>query len=306
LPFFILSEGEILLMTAKKAKASGMFILFTLPALALIIVTTEFPFLMNLYYAFTEWNGLSKTPTWIGMKNFVEIFTNDDKIWPISLFTLKFTVYSSIIINVLALLLALVLNEGLRTRNLLRTLFFMPVVLSLLISALIWKFIFSNAFNSLYAETGIFFFNWGWLSSPGLSMASILIVSTWKSVGFFMVIYLAGLQSVSKEVMECSSLDGATGIKKLWYITIPLIMPAITINLFLSLIGGLNLFEVPFAMTNGGPGYDTTSITMNIFDDAFGSFQYGYATAKSLLFFLFSALVAFFQVYYSKKREMEL
>jgi raffinose/stachyose/melibiose transport system permease protein len=293
-------------VTSLYIRKAGIFTLFTIPALALVLLFTEIPFFMNMYYAFTKWNGLSRHPEWIGFRNFVDIFTNDDEVWPIFKFTIKFTVYNTIIVNVIAFFLALILNQGLRTRHVLRTLFFIPVVLSLLISALIWKFIFTNAFNSLYSLTHIDFFNWPWLSSPGFGLTSILIVSAWKNIGFFMVIYLAGLQGISKDVLECADLDGAIGLRKVWYIILPLIMPAVTICIFLSLIGGLNLFDVPFAMTNGGPGYVTTPITMNIFNDAFRDFQYGYGTAKSLLFFIFSALIAFLQVYYSKKKEVEL
>jgi raffinose/stachyose/melibiose transport system permease protein len=289
----------------KRRRKGFELLVFTLPAVLLILCMSEVPFVMNIYYSFTKWNGMAGTSKWIGFANFKEIFTDDSYVLDAAIFTLKYTLVTAIAINIVAIVLAIILNKNLKYKNLLRTLFFLPFVLSLLITSYMWKFIFTKGFDLLYQMTGFECFNWGWLGTPKLAFISIVIVSVWKLLGYNMVIYIAGLQAIPKDLLEASEIDGASARQRVFRITLPLLMPAITISLFLTISGGLNIFDIPLAMTGGGPGTATTGIAMDIYKAAFTSNRFGYATAKSLLFFIVATTIAFIQVSITKKKEVE-
>lgn len=281
------------------------FIAFTAPAVILILLVSEIPFLLNVFYSFTKWNGISNTVTWIGLDNFKEIFTDDQYFIEAALFTLNYTVVTSIAVNVLAIVLAVVLNKQLKTKNLLRALFFIPFVLSLLITSYMWKFIFMKGFSIMYVVTGWEMFQWSWLGTGNLAFASVVIVSVWKLVGYSMVIYIAGLQAISSDVLEAAQIDGASATQRMFKVILPLLMPAITISVFITITGGLAVFDIPFALTGGGPGTATTGVAMDIYKAAFLTNRFGYATAKSLIFFIVATTIAIIQVTITKKREVE-
>lgn len=278
--------------------------IFVLPAFILIFGTQIYPFFSNLYYSLTKWDGVN-APTFIGLENFIELFTDDSKLSDSAMFTAKYAIVMIILNNVFGLLLALLLNTKIKSRNVLRTAFFMPYGLSGLIAALMFSFIFSLGFTQLYKLTGFEAFNWGWLSDPNLAWLSVVIVDFWKSVGYYMIVYIAGLQGVPQDMLESARVDGASSIQSFFKITLPMLMPTITICLFLSITNALNAYDIPYALTGGGPGYATTGMPQNIYQEAFLNLRYGYSSAKSLVYFVVVLVVSLLQIRFTQKREVE-
>ncbi|NLY92033.1 MAG: ABC transporter permease subunit [Firmicutes bacterium] len=214
-------------------------------------------------------------------------------------FTLFFTLYNVVFANLFALILALILDTKLRLRNALRTMFFLPNVISLVIVAYVWSFMFRLIFPAL---TGISV----WLGSPDLAPYATLIVAVWQGCGYLMVIYLAGLQTIPADLIEASEVDGANWRQRLFRIKFPLLLPAFTICLFYSLANSLKTFDILWTLNQGGPGYATTSIVIDIYKTAFMQNRYGYATAKAIVLCLAIIILTSIQLSLMKRREVEL
>lgn len=281
------------------------FGIFTLPVLICIAVAFYIPFAMTIRYSLTKWNGISKHPTFVGLDNFKQILTGDANFASASWFTLKYAVLYIILVNVIAILLAVILDMKLKTSTWLRTAFFIPYILSLVIVGFIWKFIFMQGFESLGASTGWSLFGLSWLGTPGLAFVSILAVSIWQSVGFYMVIYIAGLQSVPEDLKEAATVDGAGPMRRFFSITLPLLAPSITIAVFMALTNSIKVFDVILSLTGGGPGGTTYSIAYDIYRDTFQNNLYGYGTAKALILFVAVLVITIIQLAVFKRREVE-
>jgi raffinose/stachyose/melibiose transport system permease protein len=219
-------------------------------------------------------------------------------VWGVLGFTLFFTFFNVIFANVLALLLALALDQSLKARNLLRAIFFLPNVLSLVIVAFIWSFVFRLILPALTGITSWF--------EPDLAPFTVVIVSVWQSCGYLMIIYLAGLQAIPQEILEVAKVDGAPAWQRFCHVTLPLLLPAVTICLFYSLSNSLKTFEVALALTNGGPAYVTTPIVLDIYNNAFLQNRFGYGTAKAVFLCIVIMLITGVQLSLMKKREVEL
>lgn len=281
------------------------FGIFTLPILICIAVMFYIPFAMTIRYSLTEWNGISKSPTFVGLQNFITIFTTDTNFANAAWFTIKYSILYIVLVNVLAILLAVVLDMKLKSTTWLRTAFFIPYILSLIIVGFIWKFIFMQGFESLGSSTGWSIFGLSWLGEPSLAFISILFVSIWQSVGFYMVIYIAGLQSVPDDLKEAARVDGAGPIRRFFSITLPLLAPSITISVFMALTNSIKVFDVILSLTGGGPGGTTYSIAYDIYRDTFQNNLYGYGTAKALILFVAVLLITVVQLTIFKRREVE-
>lgn len=290
---------------SKLIKELAVFVSFVAPVIILILLTAEVPFLMSLYYSLTKWNGISKNITFIGLRNFKELFTADPDFWKSFGFTVKYSVLNIAATNVIALLLAVILTRALKLANVLRAAFFVPNIVSLVIIGFIWKFIFAGAFTSLHQTLKWSFLDWSWLGTPNLAFYSVVFVGVWQSVGFYMMIYITGLQSIPSDLNEAAAIDGAHGLRRFFSITLPLLMPSLTVAFFLSISNSLKVFDTIFTLTFGGPGKSTTSVTMDIYNEAFVNNRFGYATAKSLVFVIFILLITFVQVKFFKNREVE-
>ncbi|WP_248930588.1 carbohydrate ABC transporter permease [Paenibacillus hamazuiensis] len=279
---------------------------FVAPAFITYLVMLMIPTLGGFYYSFTDWNGLAKSYRFVGLDNFVEAITEDSDFLHAIRFTLKYVVFMVIAQNAIALLLAILIESRRKTKGLFRTIFFMPNMVSLIISAFIWTFVFSQVLPQLAAKTGMLFLNQEWVGNPKVAFFSIAIVSLWHGVGYMMIIYLAALQGVPQSLREAATIDGATPVQTLVHITLPMITHALTICFFLTLNSAFKVYDVVYGLTGGGPGRATQVITMNIFEEAFSSnFRYGYASAKSVLLFVMIMLFTFVQVFVMKKREVE-
>lgn len=281
------------------------FGLFTLPVLICIAVAFYIPFAMTIRYSMTKWNGISKHPQFVGLDNFRQIITGDLNFAHASWFTIKYAVLYIVLVNVLAILLALVLDMKLKSSSWLRAAFFVPYILSLVVVGFIWKFIFSQGFESLGASTGWGIFNLSWLGDPQLAFVSILLVSIWQSIGFYLVIYIAGLQSVPDDLIEAATVDGAGPIRRFFSVTLPLLAPSVTISVFMALTNSMKVFDIILSLTGGGPGGTTYSVAYDIYRDTFQNNLYGYGTAKALILFVAVLIITIVQLTLFKRREVE-
>lgn len=281
------------------------FGIFTLPVLICVIAVFYYPFMMTIRYSLTKWNGISKHPKFVGLDNFKQIFMGDSNFTNAAWFTIKYAVLYIVLVNILAILLALVLDMKLKSTTWLRAAFFIPYILSLVIVGFIWKFIFMQGFESLGNSTGWSMFALSWLGKPDLAFISVLLVSIWQSIGFFMVIYIAGLQSVPDDLKEAATVDGAGPLRRFFSVTLPLLAPSITISVFMALTNSIKVFDVILSLTGGGPGGTTYSVAYDIYRDTFQNNLYGYGTAKALILFVAVLVVTVIQLTIFKRREVE-
>lgn len=290
-----------------KKKISDILIFgaFVFPALAFVLFASDVPFIMNLFYSFFDWNGIGKSMTFVGLSNFITIFTGDPFFWKSVVFTLKFSVFYVIIVNIASLAVALVLQKNKTSSNLGRALYYIPYIISLTAIGLIWKFILGPGFDSLYAITGFKLFGLSWLGVPDYSFIVIVVMSVWQTLGFYMINYIAGLMSVPQELLEASTIDGANVFQRFLHVTFPMIMPAISICLLTSLTFAFKLFDIILVFTKGGPANSTVTVAYNIYKEAFTRSNYGMATSKSLIFVIFVLIVTLIQMKITKSKEVE-
>lgn len=194
----------------RKKKQFWESVLYTIPAIILVTITIYIPFVMSGYYSLTQWNGIAKEPVFIGLENFKRVFSGSSEFMKSLIFTGKYTILFMIFSNVLALAIAVALVQKIRLANLMRGMFFVPYIMSMIIVGFIWKFIFSQGFEVLFEKTGWGFLNWSWLGESNLAFLAIVIVGVWQSLGFYIVLYIAGLQAVPGDVLEAATVDGAT------------------------------------------------------------------------------------------------
>ncbi|MCR5033361.1 MAG: sugar ABC transporter permease [Lachnospiraceae bacterium] len=274
----------------KKKKLSGKknleTILFCLPAILLICIVMYIPFLMSGYYSLTQWNGIAKNPVFIGFSNFADIFSGKSGFLTSLGFTVRYTLLFVIGSNILALALAVALTRKFRLANLYRGIFFIPYIMSMTIVGFIWKFIFTQGLDKIYELIPAGFLKWSWLGDPKIAFFSVVLVGVWQGLGFYIVLYIAGLQAVPSDVLEAATVDGATGSQRFFKVVLPLLGPSFTTCIFMSLTNGLKVFDIILALTKGGPGTATYSTTMQIYQEAFTNNNYGMGSAQAILYFI--------------------
>ncbi|MFJ7949152.1 carbohydrate ABC transporter permease [Streptomyces sp. NPDC096354] len=251
------------------------------------------PSARGVYYAFTDWDGLDPNFSFVGLDNFSGLLDDPDALQAIW-HTLLIAVAVTVIQNAFGLLLALGVNSLIKTRNVLRVLLFAPAVITPIVTAYLWRNLLGpdGAVNSLLGAVGLGSFRQDWLGDPQLALWSIVGVIVWQFGGYSMVIFLAGLQSVPKEIHEAADIDGAGPVRRFWSITRPLLAPAFTINLMLSIIGGIKLFDHVYALTGGGPGHATDTLSTLIYKDAFTLGEFGYSIALAVVLTVIVAVVS--------------
>lgn len=280
--------------------------LFTLPALTLVTLMIYIPFILGGYYSLTEWNGISKVPVFIGLANFRQIISGDQSFLNALVFTAKYSFFFIIFSNVFALALSVALNQKFALANAMRGMYFLPYIMSMTIVGFIWKFIFSQGFDKLSEITGWAVWNLSWLGDSNLAFWSIVVVGVWQSLGFYIVLYIAGLQSVPLDVLEAAQIDGANGRQRFFRVILPLLGPSITTCIFMSLTNSLKVFDIILALTKGGPGGATYSATLDIYREAFQNNHYGLGSAKALVFFVIVLILTQFVLRLFERREVEL
>ncbi|WP_410514076.1 sugar ABC transporter permease [Paenibacillus sp. BR2-3] len=281
------------------------YAVFVAPALFFFTLIILVPFLRAILFSFQDWNGISDNIAWAGLDNYATLI-KDTGFQKSFIFTLKYVIVVTILLNLFGFILAFVLNMPLKSRNFLRTAFFLPYVIGPVIIGFIWQFIFSNLFTQIGDVTKWSLFEKNWLSLPNYAFWSLVIVTVWHSVGYFMVIYLAALQGVPTDMLEAAEIDGAGKWKRLLHVVLPLIRPAMTINLFLAISSGFKAFDLNFSLTKGGPFGSTESIAYHIYLDAFTKNLFTLASAKAVVFFLVLAAITLVQVSLMKRKEVEM
>lgn len=275
---------------------------FLVPVIVALSLVVIIPLIYGFYYSFTTWNGID-VPRFIGFSNYITIF--QDKNFLLSLwFTTKFAIVSVILINIVGFLLALLVTQKLKLSNLFRTVFFMPNLIGGLILGFIWQFIFIEGFSSLGNLIGVEALK-GWLSTTKTGFWGLVILTVWQMAGYIMIIYIAHLESIPQELIEAASIDGASSFQKIKHIVFPLVAPAFTVSMFLTLSNSFKLYDQNFSLTGGAPYNSTQMVAMNIYKTAFTENKMAYAQSKAIIFFIIVAIISLTQVYYNKKKEVE-
>lgn len=295
------------LSTKKKKnwKEAGLFSLFVGPVFIAFTIVVLVPFFSGIYYSFTDWNGITGEIKWVGLDNFKYIFTDDKQFLQSFKLTAVYTVVAIILTNAIGFSLALLVTQKLKSSNLLRTVFFMPNLLGGLLLGFIWQFIFIRGFASIGELTGIPLFELAWLGDKNTAFWGIVIVSVWQGAGYIMLIYIAALQNIPKELIEAAKMDGANRFQVLRNIKVPLVAPAVTICLFLTTASSFKIFDANLSLTNGGPFKSTEMLALNIYTEAFVNNRYGIGEAKALIFFIVVAAISILQVTITKRKEVE-
>ena len=283
------------------------YLLFILPAFIVYTILTVIPLVQTLGLSFTNWDGYSMSHlSFTGLKNFRLVFA-DRSMKTALLNTCFYSIVFPLVTTVFAIPLSLVLNSGMKTKNLQRAVFFFPSVPSAIILGYLWAYILSPTGNGLLNKLlGLFGIHpVMWLAVPKWAMFSVLLVNLWSVGGWHACIYLAQLQSIPTEYYEAANVDGATAWQKFRYITFPMLASAMTVSVMLLLLNSMKLYDLPFALTSGGPGTSTTLVSQIIIKTGFVEKSYGKATAMSAIFFVFIAVISVIQLKLMKKREVE-
>ena len=267
----------------KKVKSKLINFSFLLPVLFFFGFSVIIPFFSGLHIALTDWNGVSKELNYVGLRNFINIFSNKDILQPVQN-TICYTLIATIAGNIISLLLALAINRKFIGRTFARTAFFLPTAISVVLAVFIWGYIFRDVFRNLF----------GWNSLLGQKSTVILgiaIIHMWIDVGINMLVYLSSLTTVPKELYESADLDGASRIQQFFRVTLPMIVPAFTTCITLSLTYGLREFATPYAATQGGPAGASETIGIYIYNHLMSYNKAGYGQAISVVFTIALVLI---------------
>ena len=303
---FILYHGRNTMSDLIYKRNRKRYLLLILPAFILYTFTLVIPLLGGTFpNALTNWNLMKVTKQFVGLDNYIRLL-QDKNFQQAIVFTLILGIVTIIFTNLLAFITAFFLSEKIFGGSISRAMFFLPNIISGVMVSYVWYFIFTRAIPDVGKMlSNHFLSNISWFGTPGFAFAATTIVSVWQGTGFLMILYIAGLQTIPKDVLEAAKLDGCVGIKKIAYIELPLLMTTVTVNLFVSIANSFKAFDIPFALTGGGPGGSTQTIALDIYNDAFGSFRYGYASAKSVILFLMVAAVTLVQLWITRKKEVQ-
>ena len=269
-------------MLQKKRKFDTTAFLFIAPAFILFTVFLIVPTVSSFYYSFTSWDGINPNIKFIDFDNYKEIFTSG---------------------------LALLVDNVIKGKNLFRAIFYLPVILSGIVSGFIWKIMYSYNFgpvNKVLDMIGLGALKQDWLGNADIAIWAVAVVMIWKGAGYYMIIYLAALQGVPQDVQEAATIDGASALQRFRFITLPLISGSFTICFTLSLINGLKVFDQIAVMTDGGPGFATETIVYLLYKSGFGEGRQGYGTAVGVVLLFIILILNNIQSAILRKREVQL
>ena len=281
---------------------------FSLGAVALYTLFMVIPGLMGFYLSFTDWNRYSSEINFVGLKNFELIFSQKNY-WDSILNTIIFTAVTIVSKTVIALMLALLLSKGLkRFFNFHRTIIYLPAIIPMIVVGIVFRSILhpsTGVLNEFLRGVGLDSFAQQWLTNPSIALYSIIAVDTWKGVGYIMVILIAGLQVIPSEYYEAAQIDGAHPWDELWKITLPLLMPTLTVTTVLNLLYGLKVFDIVWVLTNGGPGYATETVYTVVFKE-FSKGRYNVSTTLSTLLFVIMLICGYWLIKMMHAKELEI
>ncbi|NMP10293.1 carbohydrate ABC transporter permease [Paenibacillus polymyxa] len=301
--------GRIATATAhlKKKKQHPFAIIFILPSLILYTLFVIVPTLGSVYLSFTSWNGISEDIRFIGFANFIEIW-NSPRVHNALKNTLIMTISLVILENIAAIAMALMVDRIRWFKNLFRSIFYFPTLLSGIVMGFVWAMILNYNFgivNQILDTVGLGSWAVDWLGDPKYAMLSIILSTVWKGAGYYMIIYLAGLQGIPADLSEAASIDGANGWQQFRYITFPLLAGSMTVCMVLSMISALKIFDQIAVMTDGGPGFATETLTYIIYKVGFGELRQGFGTALAMVLFVIILIITVIQVKILRKREVQ-
>lgn len=286
-----------------ESKMSRQYLCLVLPGFIIFTVGLIIPLFLSFRYSLTSWDGMTPEKPFVGLQNYVDLLKDKefrDAWW----FTIKFTIGNTIIQNAVALLFAVALDSGLKAQKLYRTAFFVPCLISAVVVGFVWLKMFSNVLPAINDWLGTNF-NFLLFGDGETVLSGLLIANNWQWIGYWMLIYLAGLQSVPAELYEAAKVDGAGAIKRFFHVTIPMLAPAITICVVGITTGSLKVYDLLVSSTKGGPGRASTSVIYQTYTTAINGRQYGYGSAMTVSLVLVLLLVALIQVKGLKSREVQ-
>ncbi len=292
----------------KKRKFDKTAFAFIAPAFILFTLFIIVPTVSSVYYSFTSWDGISPNIKFIGLANYKEIFTSD-RFGNAMKNTIILTVFISIFENSIALGLALIVDNVRWGKNFFRSAFYIPVLISGIVSGFIWKIMYNynfGTFNAVLDNLGLEAWKQDWLGNSALTLLMIGVVLIWKGAGYYMIIYLASLQSVSQDLIEAAQIDGASPWQRFKSITVPLISGAFTINFTLSLINGLKVFDQINVMTDGGPGFTSETLVYLLYKVGFNEGRQGFGTAVGIMLLFIIILLNTIQQKFLRSREVQM
>ncbi|MFY9198114.1 MAG: sugar ABC transporter permease [Acutalibacteraceae bacterium] len=271
------------------------FPVFALPTLIAFVVAFLYPFAMGIYLSFTKFTTVENAK-FVGFDNYIQAFSDKDflnALW----FTTKFTVVSVLTINIFAFFLAMLLTKAIKGTNLFRSIFFMPNLIGGIVLGYIWNLLINGVLNK-YGVDITFAAKYGFWG--------LVILMNWQMIGYMMIIYIAGLQNIPTDLNEAASIDGANNFQILRHITIPMVMPSITICMFLTITNSFKLFDQNLALTKGAPGKQTAMVALDIYNNFYGRIGWqGIGQAKAVVFFIIVAVIAFVQLWGTRRKEVE-
>lgn len=291
--------------TKKLPKEFKYYFIFMGPAILLFSTLFVIPFFGEIYYSFTNWNGIDKRYDIVGIRNYFRTF-QDKGYWKSVWFTIRFSALSVLFSNLIAFGWAYVLSKPIPFRNFWRAVIFLPRIIGGVVLGYLWRFIFQNAFVQFGDATGLSWFSQNWFTTPESSFTALVIVFTWTLSGYLMLIYSAGFASIPGDLQEAAIVDGASPLQVLRNVIIPMIMPSITQCLFIAINWTMLLYDTNISLTDGNPYRSSEGVTMNIYATAYRSNQIGYGAAKSCIFILIIVTITMIQIYATSKREVEL
>lgn len=277
--------------------------LFTVPATVLYCIFFIYPIAIGIMYSFTDWNGLAKDFKFIGLSNYIEAFTNK-RFQNAVLFNIKFTILAVILVVGISLILALIFNSDIRLKSFFRGIFFFPAVLGMLVVGLIFNEIFYRVVPVIGKAMNISWLSTNILASKSTAMYGVLIVHVWLAVAMATVMLLAGLQSTPMELYEAAELDGANKWQRFCYITMPFLLPVLSVVLILQIKNGLTVYDIIVALTNGGPGGATESLSILIYNHGFKEVKFSYAIAEAIILTIVICAISFVQTSISNKKKV--
>ncbi len=288
----------------KRMQSVKMFLIFMFPSLFVWATVVLISFLYGLNITLTDWDGMALNYEYIGFRNYLSIFS--DPAFRNSLrITFIYAIAVVVLANVIGLILAFLLTSGFKGQSVFRTGFFSPNIVGGVIMGYIWNYTFSFALPKIGQALGIDILSKSWLTSPNTALIALIIVSVWQLSGYLMIIYISGITTISKEVLEAARIDGASGLQTIRFVKLPLIRSSVTICLFLTIARAFTSFDVNLTLTRGGPFRTTELISLKIYQTAFESMEYGVGQAQAIVLFVIVATVSIIQVIMTKKGEVQ-
>ena len=278
-------------------------IMFALPGLLVFFLVVIIPFVYGFYLTFTDWNGVSQVKSFVGIRNYIDTF-KDTEFWSSMWLTLRYVLISVLLVNIVAFFLAYLLSNGIKGQNFFRAGFFTPNLIGGVVLGFIWKFIFSNVFTDIGKSLGVEWLSKSMLSAPKTAYFALILVTVWQLAGYMMLIYIAGFTGLSHDVLEAASIDGATGMRRMRSIILPLMVPSFVICIFLTLSRTFMVYDLNLTLTKGGPYASTRLVAMHVYEKAFTSRNYGVGQSEALFLFVVVAIISGIQVWMGRKKEV--